>query len=119
MHDAADIWSVAKRCEVLRDLPPAAGQALIAGRRPVALRKGQVLFQRGDPADAFYVVLSGWMKLARLGPGGDEIIVHVVKASESFAEAAMFLDRAYPVNAEAATDALLARIDAEAMRAQI
>lgn len=119
MLEAVDHWEVARRCELFRVMPEHIAREFVAGRRPIVLDKGQVLFQRGDPADAFFVVLAGWIKLARTAPDGAEVVVHVVKAGETFAEAAMFLERAYPVNAEAATEATVLRIDANAMRTRM
>jgi len=119
MLDMADGWEIARKSEFFGALPENFGRALLSARRPISLRKGQTLFQRGDPVDAFFVVLSGWIKLSRWGANGEEIIVQVVRSGETFAEAAMFLKRTYPVNAEAATDAAVARIDANAVRTQI
>jgi CRP-like cAMP-binding protein len=85
----------------------------------MALRKKQILFQQGDPAVAFFVVLDGWMKLYRTDASGHETIIHVAKAGETFAEAAMFMEGAYPVNAEAVTAVRLQRIDARGVHARI
>jgi CRP-like cAMP-binding protein len=64
--------------------------------------KGQDLFAMGDPAQAFFVILSGWVKLYRTSKEGEEVIIHVFGPGETFAEAAVFNDnRTYPVNAQA------------------
>ena len=91
-------------------------QALATGRSAISLEKGTILFHQGDPAVAFFIVLSGWMKLYRTGVDGSEIVIHVAKAGETFAEAAMFLGGAYPVNAAAVTDVRLHRIEGRAVR---
>ncbi len=64
--------------------------------------KGQALFEAGDRANSFFIILSGWVKLFRVSREGDEAIIHVFGPGESFAEAAVFRDkRTYPVNAQA------------------
>lgn len=85
-----------------------AGIAAAAQTKPLA--KGATLFHKGDPCRGFYVVLSGQMKLAFRSPQGDEKVVEIISPNQSFGEAVMFLDRPYPVYAEALIDSLLAHI---------
>lgn len=73
--------------------------------------KGRDLFAMGDQADAFFIILQGWIKLYRPSKDGDEVIIHVFGPGEAFAEAAVFNDsRAYPVNAQAIEDAMVVEI---------
>lgn len=73
--------------------------------------KGRDLFAMGDPADAFFIILEGWVKLYRPSKEGDETIIHVFGPGESFAEAAVFNDsKIYPVNAQAIEDATVIEI---------
>jgi CRP-like cAMP-binding protein len=66
------------------------------------LRDGQGLFQAGDPADRFFVVIHGQIKLFRLSLEGNEKIIDMIQPGNSFAEALMFLEQpAYPVSAAA------------------
>jgi CRP-like cAMP-binding protein len=65
------------------------------------LEKGEVLFQRGDPVHGFYFVVSGQMKLAVSSAQGNEKVVEIISPMHSFGEAVMFLNRPYPVFAEA------------------
>lgn len=68
-------------------------------------RKGQQLFEAGDSAESFFVILSGWVKLFRISRDGEEAVIHIFGPGESFAEAAVFRDqRTYPVNAQAVTN---------------
>ena len=67
--------------------------------------KGQSIFESGDTAESFFIILKGWVKLFRISKEGEETIIHVFGRGESFAEAAVFRDqRTYPVNAQAVTD---------------
>jgi len=65
------------------------------------LRKGDVLFHEQAPADAMYAVLEGRMKLVRYSPGGKEMLLHLVRSGETFAEAALFGSGTYPATAVA------------------
>lgn len=67
-----------------------------------SLHSGQQLFREGDSAEYFFWVHSGLLKLYRLSPSGEEKIIEVVPAGQTFAEAIMFSDKFshYPVNAE-------------------
>ena len=73
-------------------------------------KPGELLFMQGDKVDACFILLDGWVKLYRLNHNGDEAVVNVFCRGESFAEAAVFSMRNYPVAAEAVTDARLLRI---------
>jgi CRP-like cAMP-binding protein len=76
-----------------------------AGAQLLHLEAGQILFQQGDPAQAFFVVASGQVKLFLQSRAGVEQIVELDHPGQSFAEAIMFMrGRAYPVSA-AATEA--------------
>ena len=63
-------------------------------------RKRQIIFNEGEPARGFFLVVSGAVKIYRVGPDGRERVFHVVEAGDAFAEAAMFME-AYPATAEA------------------
>jgi CRP-like cAMP-binding protein len=68
----------------------------------IRLGDGEPLFEQGDRADRFYLVLAGQIKLYRLSPGGNEKVIDIVAGGNTFAEALMFLERPrYPVGAAA------------------
>jgi CRP-like cAMP-binding protein len=104
---------------ILRDLPPADLAALVDERSVRSIERGHVLFQQGDPARAFFLVLSGQVKLSRVNPGGEEAVVHIYGAGESFAEAAMFLGGRYPVAAEAVVPSRVMHIESDALRRKV
>jgi len=71
----------------------------IATRRSIA--KGETLFSEGEPANGFYLLASGGMKLCKISPDGREKVLHFVHPGETFAEAAFFGDGRYPAEARA------------------
>lgn len=65
-----------------------------------ALEPRQMLFQRGDPARHWYVVLEGSVKLALQSRSGEEKVVERLGPGQSFGEALMFMEApAFPVAA--------------------
>lgn len=75
---------------------------LYAGAAQWSLAPGQALFAQGDAAAFFYVVAEGRLKLYRLSRDGDEKVMGLVGAGDSFAEGVLFMpDPRYPVSAEA------------------
>ena len=88
--------------------------------RRVRLNESQSLFEQGDEARRFYLVLNGYVKLFRVSPDGDEKVIEVVSPRSTFAEALMFLDRpVYPVSAAALSDAELVSVDARDFAAML
>ena len=77
--------------------------ATLAGAtRLVKLGENENLFQHGQPAEDFFLVLAGQVKLFRLSEGGDEKVIEIITPGRRFAEAVMFMERqVYPVNAQA------------------
>jgi CRP/FNR family transcriptional regulator, dissimilatory nitrate respiration regulator len=75
--------------------------------RSVTAHAGEVLFREGDKCEGFYLVLSGSVRVFKLSPDGRERILHIARAGQSFAEAAMFGPGVYPAFAEATEDSRL------------
>jgi CRP-like cAMP-binding protein len=63
----------------------------VAGAEVVDLAPGQLLFQRGDPARHFFIVVAGEVKLALQSRAGGEKVVERLGPGQSFAEALMFV----------------------------
>jgi len=69
--------------------------------------RNTILFLQDEPARCFFVILEGWVRLYRETPGGHESVIAVLAPGESFAEAAIFLNGVYPVNAAVVENARL------------
>jgi len=68
----------------------------------VWLDHGQWLFRQGDPAERFYLVRGGHVRLFRLSADGNEKVIEIVRPGQTFAEAVPFMrEQRYPVNAAA------------------
>ncbi len=116
--DAAGL-SILKTAALFNGMPAEDVRTLIGNQNPRVYEKGVLLFRQGEPATAFFVIVSGWVKLYRITPDGLEVVLHVFTKGETFAEAAMFLGGGYPACAETVTPARLLRIEAAVFRARI
>lgn len=93
--------------------------AIIAERGVRVVERGNLLFYQGDPAKFFFLILEGLVKLYRLKPDGDEAVVHIFSAGDTFAEAVMFMGGKYPVNAETISETRLIVFDGQKLRDRI
>jgi CRP-like cAMP-binding protein len=116
--DAHD-WDIVKSTPLFGALAPQVTQALVGKCAPRPYEKGATLFLQGEPASAFFIILDGWVKIYRTTPDGLEVVLHVFKRGETFAEAAMFLGGRYPASAETVAPSRLLKVDGEAFRARI
>lgn len=95
-------------------LAPAQLQHLLAASAIEDAEAGQVLFDRGQPARHFYVVIDGQVNLTLYSAAGDEKIVDILGPGQSFAEAVMFMaGPVYPVSAVAAAPSRIARFPSQ------
>lgn len=65
------------------------------------LAKDAYLFHDGEPSRGFYLVQSGGINVHRVSAAGKEQVIHVFRAGESFAEAALASPTGYPAHARA------------------
>lgn len=103
------------RLPLFQELLPGQVQVISAASYQRRLSKGEMLFQKGDPAQGFFVIASGQIKLAFPSLQGNEKVVEILGPQQSFGEAVMFMERPYPVFAEALSDSLLLFIGREAV----
>lgn len=75
--------------------------------RKVRVDRGEMLFHRGEEANGLHVVVKGQVKLAFLSARGDEKVVDIIGAGQSFGEAVMFMESRHVVTAQALLPSLL------------
>jgi CRP-like cAMP-binding protein len=93
---------------------------LRAKARLLHLDAGQWLLGQDDPAEHFYFVHQGQIRLFRLSSEGEEKIIELIGAGQTFAEALMFMGTGrYPVCAAALVDSALLAIDADDFAAML
>lgn len=79
-------------------------------------KKQQYLFHLGDPADRFFVVLHGWIKLFRETGEGEEAVLALFTRGDVFGEAAIFSNTGYPFSALASEESKILEIPAATLR---
>lgn len=83
-------------------------EKLLSSSHLLRLPARATLFEKGQPAEYFYLLRSGQIKLFCLSASGDEKVVEIIYPTQTFAEAVMFMQRhIYPVSAEAILDSEL------------
>ena len=86
---------------LLAALDPASREAVAReGFHRHVVRAGTV-FSEGDPAEGLWALLSGRLKLVRTTPQGRELVLHLVEAGQTFAEATLAGAPVYPATAVA------------------
>lgn len=105
-----DTAALLARTPLFDGLPEGQLALLAAHSRGRRLSKGEMLFQKGDAAHGFYLVVYGQIKLAFPSFGGIEKVVDIIGPRQSFGEAVMLAQRPYPVFAEAIIDTLLIHV---------
>lgn len=75
---------------------------LSASAQVLKLDKGEALFMQEDPAEWFYIMLSGWVKLFRETMDGAEAVIDMATRGELVGETAIFEDGMHSYCAAAA-----------------
>lgn len=110
---------------LLAELPVFAGlgaqevERIAAHARPIRVDRGAVLVNVGETPRGFYLVVFGQIKLAFSSPRGDEKVIDILGAGQSFGEAMIFVPRPYPVTAQAMTESLVLFIGSEPVLEEI
>jgi CRP/FNR family transcriptional regulator, cyclic AMP receptor protein len=102
---------------LLRELSEDDYNTIVPHTHVVTLRRGDRLYDEGDIDDQLYVVIEGKVKLTRTSSDGREVLVRVQGPGDMFGELAMFDPTYRTSNASAVTDARLAAIAHDDLRA--
>lgn len=70
--------------------------------------KGEILFLDGDPANGFYLLLEGQVRIYKSSPDGKEYTIHIINPGHIFAEVAAFEGGRYPANCSSLEDSKIA-----------
>ena len=101
----ADESALLTRVELFKGLDAASLEAVTAGARVRWVEAGLAFFRENDPADTFYVLRVGAVKLTQLTPEGHQVVLRLIQPGDAFGGVAAFGGATYPVTAEAVTDA--------------
>jgi CRP/FNR family transcriptional regulator, nitrogen oxide reductase regulator len=89
--------------ELFKGLDPSVLAAISEAARRRNVRAGAYLFRQGDEAGMLYVLVRGSVKLTQITPEGDQVLLRVVGAGETFGATAPLAGGRYPASAQAAS----------------
>jgi CRP-like cAMP-binding protein len=78
--------------------------------------EGEYLFHQGEPAELFYILIEGRVKLTQLTPAGDQVILHIFGPGGGIGVIVALGEMEYPASAEALEDCVLYSWDKETTR---
>ena len=78
-----------QQSSVFRFFPPEHQERVRALFRKVQYDFGESIVRQGDPADAFYVLLSGRARVIKTTARGEEIVLNTLRPGSEFGEAAL------------------------------
>jgi len=86
---------------------------LLASTSLKKVGRGEQIFSEGIDATAFFIVVSGKVKIYKLSPDGKEYTLHIHGPGDLVAEAAIFDSMVYPASCLALEDTTLMRVSRE------
>lgn len=111
-HSIAEILS---RQPLFRGLSEGELAQISPGCREFRVRKNELIFHKGDLPEGMHVVVMGQVKLSLPTAQGMEKVVHMCGPGSTFGEAMVFLDKPYPVTAQATAESLLLLVTKKAL----
>jgi CRP-like cAMP-binding protein len=98
---------------LVADLPLFAGlstadlDAILSEARSVRVSKNSAVFQQGEEAHSFFVLLHGHVRASKTTPAGEQIVVRYVASGETFGVAKAIGLQRYPATATAVDDSVV------------
>ncbi len=85
-------------------IAPAEVEEICRQARPMHLAKGSVLFGQEDPAHSFFLLLDGRLRVTRVTPAGQQVLVRFINPGEICGVAMAMARTTYPATAEIVVD---------------
>lgn len=108
--------AVLRAVPVFRGLDDAALDAALAVARPRFVPKSTAVFEQGDRAESFFVLLDGRLKVAQTTPAGQQVVLRHIGPGEFFGCVAVAGQGNYPGTATAVVDSVALGWDAAASK---
>ena len=115
MTEHVDLSEILGRIPLFRELDDEQRERIARGCRFIKVARGEVVVHRGEEPTGFYYLIQGRVKLVLTSPLGAEKVVEIVRDGGTFGEAVMFINKPYPVNAQATDASHLVYIAREAI----
>ncbi len=102
-----DVTSALKKNFLFQNLPDDALAEIARFCRQSRFSRKSLLFNEGDNAEGFYLLVSGKVIVFKVSAEGKEQVIHIVEPGQTFAEASVFSGGTYPAFAKTIEDSLL------------
>ena len=105
--------TILKNAPLFSGLDSRAREEVLAGAFQRRRRRGEFFFHQEEAATHFYVLLAGQVRLNQLTPEGHQVTIRYMGPGESMGVIVVLSEMAYPLSAEAVTDAVALGWDAQ------
>jgi CRP-like cAMP-binding protein len=115
-EEIEEIESIArslKQFDFFKNLPDEAIYDLVDKVEHVKLKKGDVLFNKGEKGDALYILQEGWVKMVVEDKSGSEIVINQVGPGNVIGEMALIEDQPRSAGVVALNEAKLLKLTEE------
>ncbi len=100
----SEVEAVLKITPVFKRLAPQDLQTIAQAATIQRYERGQVIFEQDTPADAFYTIASGRVKIFKMLPTGKDMILEVFGPGDPLGAIAAYDGRPFPASATALED---------------
>lgn len=101
---------------MLKDLDESECFLFLEHGRPRRVQERSYFFHQGEPAELFYILIEGQVKLTQVTPNGDQVILQIIGPGGGIGIIVALGEMDYPVSAEALEDCLAYSWDRETTR---
>lgn len=98
--------SLLEPVDLFRGLDAATLDQALAMAQRRRIRAGATVFEQDQPAETFFVLVSGRLKVSQVTAAGQQVVVRFIGPREFFGCVAMYGGRRYPATATAVEDSL-------------
>ncbi|MHB9097730.1 MAG: Crp/Fnr family transcriptional regulator [Syntrophales bacterium] len=112
-----DLLNQMRRLKLFEGVPAEKLQALAEHARYRTYRAGEMFIGETDAVHAFYVVISGQIKLYKSSPEGKEQTLYLLRPGDPFGMCTAFANDTFPANATALEESGILLIPGQAMEA--
>jgi len=102
--------------EIFQLLRPEQVSVLSAAAEEISLRAGDVVFQRGEPSEDFFVLLEGQVALRLPQPDGVSVLIDEVTGGAIFGSCVCFQIDTYTLSAICSADSRILKIKAATLK---
>jgi CRP-like cAMP-binding protein len=100
----ADVEALLRTTTIFRKLAPQDLRTVAQASTVKSYAKGKMIFEQDSPADAFYTIASGRVKIFKMLPSGKDLILEVFGTGDPLGAIAVYDGRPFPASAVALED---------------